>query len=47
MLLINLRKQEYVLCIAPTCNMGLLNIVDTAIECCTVCTVGGGNVKEN
>jgi hypothetical protein len=42
----NLRKQEDVLCIAPTCNIGLLNIVDTAFGCCTVSTVGAGNIKE-
>jgi hypothetical protein len=38
--------QEDVLCIAPTCNIGLLNIVDTSFECCTVSIVGAGNIKE-
>jgi len=33
------------LCIAPTCNVGLLNIIDTTFECCTVSIVGAGNVK--
>jgi len=42
----DLRAQEDVLCIAPTCNIGLLNIVDTGFECCTVSIVGAGNIKE-
>jgi hypothetical protein len=42
----NLRKQEDVLCIAPTCTKGLRNIVDTTFECCTINIVGPGNIKE-
>jgi hypothetical protein len=38
--------QEDVLCIVPTCNIGLLNIVDTSFECCTVSIVGAGNIKD-
>ena len=33
------------MCIAPTCNIGLRNVVDTAFECCTVSIVGAGNKK--
>jgi len=31
---------------APTCNIGLLNIVDTTFECCTVNIVGAGIRKK-
>ena len=42
----DLRKQEDILCIAPTCNIGLLNIADTTFEWCKVSIVGAGNIKE-
>lgn len=41
-----LRKQEDVLCVAPTCNISVPNIVNATFEWCNVSIVGAGNIKE-